>query len=221
MRKSIAFFGAVLLMFCAHMSFAQESIFVPAEMPHESHTADDSQKSALSRWISLDAGLYHVVLRFDARSQQVERAERLFEPAYLSSYEFKMLHPDSENTDPAPGWSQYATLMREPTMCSELNKAVAQYIAQNKAELDSVISKLVAETKDFSEDQKIQMASGVRTAFSAAVPQKDRAYEILYQCLHRQKNEVGVPKSFNFEKTLKDWFIIEARLIDAWMGPVD
>ena len=204
-----------------YYALAQDDIFVPVD-PSQEQTAQPSKPSPLSRWVALDAGLYDVALQYDAQIRIAERAERQFEPAYLRNYEHKMLNPESTDNVYTPSeWGYYSTLMHEPTACNQLDKALAHYISKNSAELDATMTQLIAETKDFTEEQKAQMAQTLRTAFAAAVPNKRRAQEILYFCLHRFKNEIGVQKPYSMEKTLKNWFIIEARLLDEWLGPVD
>lgn len=201
---------------------AQDGIFVPADVPQAQEQQQPQQQSALAKWVSLDAGLYDVVLQYDDTVRIGERAERRFEPAFLRDYEDKMRHPDRDYNVYTPSeWGYYNTLIHEPTACNQLDKALAQYIAKNSSQLSHTITQLINETKDYSEEQKIQTAAKLQTAFAAAAPNKKRAQEILYFCLHRFKNEIGVQKPYSIEKTLRNWFNIEAKLLDVWLGPVD
>ena len=219
--SALSLFFACFLYFSATSAFAQsgESIFVPVNPQNESNI-QNSQQSPLNQLINLQRNFYRIVLTFDERARQVESVSRRFESDYLKLQENRAIQQDSDqgNNYPLTG---YSILVKEPTMCAELDNALKIYIKKNAADLSAVITQLVAETQNYSEAQKAETAAIIRTAIHASDTDYQRAQEILYLCLYRYKSMTGNPTKYSVEKTLREWFTIQAPLLDLWLGPVD
>lgn len=204
---------------------AQSSIFVPAG----GSPADDPALPApappqdhVAQFVQLQTDMYRIVMTFDARAKHVEKAIIPFEAAELQRQEQQALA--GKNADPIPrspeNAARYSILVSEPTLCKELDESLRRYIDKNTPELEAVVKSFTAETLKMSETQKAETAARVRETLHA-YPDLRRAQEILYLCLYRYKNDVGQPRPYSVEKTMRAWFNIQLPLVDAWLGNVD
>ena len=220
-KSVLRLFLACFLYFSTTLAYAQsgDSIFVPA-YPQNDPDIQKSQPSPLNQLITLQRNLYRIVLTFDERARQVESVSRRFESDYLKSQEYRITQQDSDSASNYT-LTGYGTLVKEPTMCAELDNALKNYIAKNATDLKAAVTQLVAETQHYTDAQKKETAAVIRTAIHASDTDYRRAQEILYLCLYRYKSMTGVPTRYSVEKTLREWFNIQAPLIDLWLGPVD
>ena len=113
------------------------------------------------------------------------------------------------------------TSSSESSFCSELDNSLKNYVKKNSAEVQSLVTQLVAETKDIAPQQQAEISKSIHIAMTSSGVNRKRAQEILYICLYRFKNEDGTPKNYSVEKTLREWFTLQAPLVDLWLGPVD
>ena len=210
----------------AGIAFAQSAIFVPADGIHAGepspNDAANLKQDDIARFVQLQIDLYRVVMTFDARAKQVEKAIRPFEEAELLRMEQQALAgKDAEQIPRTPeNAARYSLLVSEPTLCKELDESLRRYIEKNTPALEAVVKSFTAETLDMSDAQKAETAARIRTALQAYTVLR-RAQEILYLCLYRYKNDVGMPRPYSVEKTMRAWFTIQLPLVDAWLGNVD
>ena len=196
-----------------------ESIFVPIENSAQLQENPVETGDSLGRIIALNRDLYRLVMTFDAKAKQVERYQPRYERGQLEKREFELTHPDTpfESEDAGIG---YSVLVQEPTLCAQLDEALKRFIAKNGDPLSHAVADLTQKTKEMSEAEKAAEAEKYRVAM-AAIPEVRRAQEILYLCLYKYKNENGIPTAYSVEKTMRNWFVIETPLVDAWLGNVD
>jgi hypothetical protein len=210
-----------LSIFWPSVVFGQDSIFVPLDSG-EAMAPAVVPADALARYVALQAGLDTVVYGFDEAASQVHKHTRLFEAAELKNRESRFLNPEQ----PAQRMTlseqaRYDLLVREPTLCKNLNDAISQYVTQHTAELEGVVQQLMAQTSAMDDVAKNAFAQKLQTALAASSPHKRRAQEILYQCLYKNKGATGLPLDYSVEKTMRNWFMIQQPLIEAWIGHVD
>ena len=211
------------LIFTATSAYAQsnENIFVPIPSSNES-SVQNQHSSPLSQLISLQLNLYKVVLTFDERAKKFENAHDHFETMLLQARENQMVrNNDAAAQDPIHNIPGYSAVVKEPTLCAELDNALKSYIKKHSQDLTAVVTQLTAETQNYSEQQKAETASFIHSTLKSSGIDIRRSEEILYLCLYRYKNELGVPRNYSVEKTLREWFTIQAPLVDLWIGPVD
>lgn len=206
---------------------AAQSIFVPAEGSLNSEVQQNqasapTKQDYINHFVQLQIDLYRVVMTFDARAKQVEKAIRPFEEAELQRMEQQALA--GKNAEPIPRTpehaARYSLLVSEPTLCKELDESLKRYIEKNTPALEAVVKTFTAETLKMSENEKAETAARVRDTLQA-YPDLRRAQEILYLCLYRYKNDAGIPRAYSVEKTMRVWFNIQLPLVDAWLGNVD
>ena len=204
---------------------AQSSIFVPAGSSLADDTALPAPEPAqdyVSQFVQLQTDMYRIVMTFDARAKQVEKNIIPFEEAELQRQEQQALA--GKNAAPIPrspeNAARYSILVSEPTLCKELDESLKRYIDKNTPALEAVVKSFTAETLKMSESQKAETAARVRETLHA-YPDLRRAQEILYLCLYRYKNDVGMPRPYSVEKTMRAWFNLQLPLVDAWLGNVD
>lgn len=214
-------FGLVLWSsFTANAQTPEAGIFVPLEnsAPTDKITTSGNSDS-LDRLITLQRDMYRLIMTFDAKAKQVERYLQRYERAQLEKREFQLKYPDTpyESEDANIG---YSVLVQEPTLCAQLDEALKRFIAQNGDALSLAVSDLTQKTNSMTEQEKALEAEKYRVAM-AAIPEVKRAQEILYLCLYKYKNENGMPIPYSVEKTMRNWFVIQTPLVDAWLGNVD
>ena len=186
--------------------------------------ADDHHNAAepdalLREYIRLQADLYRIVMTFHEQAKGVEREIRNHEEIVIRNHALKMTTPAvtlEDGTTGVPG----VTYFRVPSLCAELDASLKRYIDKNTGPLDHAVRELVAKTKQMTEDEKAAMADKIR-GLLAEIPNMRRAEEILYLCLYRYKNELGVQPPYQVEKTMRIWFSHQEPLLDAWLGNVD
>lgn len=221
--KKLAALLSFFLMLTASSAYAQsdESIFVPVQSETTANT-QNSQATPLSQLLSLQLNLYRVVLTFDERAKQYENAHDHFETMLLQAKENQLVQNNGHSKQDAlysiPG---YSAVVKEPTLCAELDNALKSYIKKHAQDLTVVVTQLTQETQNYSEQQKAATATAIHTALTSSGINVRRAEEIMYLCLYRYKNELGSPRKYSVEKTLREWFTIQTPLIDLWLGPVD
>lgn len=232
----------LLLVLLPSFGFCQDSIFVPIEpgspVPesgiHKDGTGtvpvpnsvsvleSGAQGDAMERYVVLQAGLDNVVYAFDEQAAHVKKHTQAFEVSELKKRESRFLNPDQPPqrmtfTEQA----RYDLLIREPTLCSRLDEAIRQYVSANSLTLDTVVQQLKQQTETMDDAAKQAFAQRLQTALAAARPHKARVESILYQCLYKNKNDLGMPRDYSVEKSMRNWFMIQQPLIDAWIGNVD
>ena len=206
------------------LAWAQQddAILVPVPTEENDQPNERNQSDPVMRLIALQNGLYDVVLTYDAAAAQVEKAQPKFEESWLQLQQSHALHPSgiplSQQVYDLPF---AALLLKEPTLCARIDQDLKAFIRAHTAETEQLIKRISTDTANFSDEEKASLAKSIRTARAASHTDQRRAQEILYLCLHRYKNEIGVTKPYSIEKTLREWFNIQAPLVDLWLGPVD
>lgn len=179
-------------------------------------------ESALSEWVSLQAGLYQVVSAFDAQAEAMGRWLRFFERKQMEAHLEKMTGEEKEETAAERRAIQkaYESVGAEPGLCAGLNEALSAYVNANMEALTRVTEALVQETSGYDEAARAEFASRLRVSL-AGMEGKRRAQEIMWFCLYKDKDELGRPREYSVERTMKAWYRIQEPLITSWIGEVD
>ena len=215
----IALGFVILLGAAAHAQTPNESIFMPMGDSAQTTETVVGTGDSLGKLISLHRDLYRLIVTFDAKAKQVERYQERYERGQLEKREFQLKHPNTpyESEDTNVG---YSVLVAEPSLCAQIDESLKRFIAKNGDALSHAVSDLTKKTKAMNDAEKAVEAEKYRVAM-AAIPESKRAQEILYLCLYKYKNANGIPTAYSVEKTLRQWFVIETPLVDAWLGNVD
>lgn len=206
-------------------SATQPSVSLPstdlpsAGQPSAGQPSDDAH---IVRWISLNAGLNQTVMRFDEQARDMERHLSAFERTQLKSH-LDAARASADGQNPSSPrtpeeWRAFNAVAREPSMCTQLARALNTYIQAHTNDLSDVITRLAALPAD--PDSRTAQARAISDALDT-VPNQRRTQEILYLCLYKQKNELGQPRPESVEKAMRNWFRIQLPLLDAWLGNVD
>ena len=206
-------------------SATQPSVSLPstglpsATQPSAGNPSDDAH---IVRWISLNAGLNQTVMRFDEQARDMERHLSAFERTQLKSH-LDAARASADGQNPSSPrtpeeWRAFNAVAREPSMCTQLARALNAYIQAHTNDLSDVITRLAALPAD--PDSRTAQARAISDALDT-VPNQRRTQEILYLCLYKQKNELGQPRPESVEKAMRNWFRIQLPLLDAWLGNVD
>lgn len=188
-------------------------------LPSAGQPSDDAH---IVRWISLNAGLNQTVMRFDEQARDMERHLSAFERTQLKSH-LDAARASADGQNPSSPrtpeeWRAFNAVAREPSMCTQLARALNAYIQAHTNDLSDVITRLAALPAD--PDSRTAQARAISDALDT-VPNQRRTQEILYLCLYKQKNELGQPRPESVEKAMRNWFRIQLPLLDAWLGNVD
>lgn len=218
-KNWISRLALVLTMQIGFAAQAQESIFLPLSGDESEH-ADVPADDTLQSWIKLQSDLYKVVLTFDEKAKQLEKHLLLNEQARLHNEEIRFNAQSShwkpdENGNYGGEQQIYGSML-----CSELNESLDRYITKNIPALDDAIQKLTADSAGMNETQKAAFAGRIQVLL-ASVPNIRRSQEILYLCLYKYKTESGMSAPWSVEKTLRRWYMVQAPILDIWLGNVD
>ncbi|MCL2326155.1 MAG: hypothetical protein FWC40_06650, partial [Proteobacteria bacterium] len=117
------------------------------------------------------------------------------------------------------------TLLAEPTLCAELNKAILGFTAEHESTLRQA-AKAVNETMPgMDETARAELARAYASAFptdnSALGVSQRRAQKILYFCIYRTQTPANKPRTYSVERTMRRFNEIQAPLTNAWLGNLD
>ena len=161
-------------------------------LPSAGQPSDDAH---IVRWISLNAGLNQTVMRFDEQARDMERHLSAFERTQLKSH-LDAARASADGQNPSSPrtpeeWRAFNAVAREPSMCTQLARALNAYIQAHTNDLSDVITRLAALPAD--PDSRTAQARAISDALDT-VPNQRRTQEILYLCLYKQKTELGQPR---------------------------
>ena len=192
--------------------------FIPGVVQARSQEGE----SALSQWVSLQAGLYQVIATYDGQAEEMGRWLRFFERKQMELQIEKMTGESEEETAASRRAMQKATeaVATEPGLCAGLNASISSYVDAHSEALSRVTEALVQETSTLDEGERAEFASRLRVSL-AGIESRVRAQEILWYCLYKDKDELGRPREYSVERTMKAWYRIQEPLITSWIGEVD
>lgn len=208
---------------CPLYAQAQSSseIFIPVNPTEQ--TQETQNTSPLSRLIALQSELYEIVLSYDPTAKQVEKFLPAFEEGWLQIQQNHAMNPSSDVPliTQAYNLPNASLLLKEPTLCARIDADLKDFVRSHAQEVQHLVKQISADTSKLSDEQKNSLAQSIHTAKAASKTDYRRAQEILYLCLYKYKNDIGASRSYSVEKTLREWFNLQAPLIDLWIGPVD
>lgn len=196
-------------------------IFITQPRSGENPPDAPSLHDTLDLWLALQFGLYDVVSAFDEKARNMQESLYRFENRQIQQHLRKILAPDTQPPKPTPGEIRdFDAVAREPSMCTQLAQSLETYITKNAPKLDAAIQELTTLTQQATDRQKSEIAAHIsrQTASRKSIR---RAQEILYLCLYKQKDELGLPRKFPVEKQMRAWFRIQLPLLDLWLGDID
>lgn len=195
-------------------------IFFLIPLPVQAQSVEG--EGALSEWVALQAGLYRVVTTYEAQAEAMGRWLRYFERKQMVMHIEKMTGEETEETGGERRATQkaYEAVATEPGLCAGLNEAISSYVNANMEAMTRVTEALVRETSTYGEEERGEFASRLRVTL-AGMEGKRRAQEILWYCLYKDKDELGQPRAYSVERTMKAWYRVQESLITSWIGEVD
>lgn len=172
---------------------------------------------ALSTYIQLQKDFYANLTCFEERAETVLSYLREFESLQIVKKQISFETPEVEWKE-TPDWVRIKNIVTaEPTVCAEVDQAIASFIDANAPVLRSVVNTLIEQTKRLDETQKMAFAQTIRDAFRD-VPEMNKIRQLMAMCVYKQRNEAGGIVNYSVEKKWRTWYHIQKPLLDAWLS---
>ena len=229
--------------FCADARAQDDAASTDADASADAADAT-SAEDALRRYLALQKGMYALLVPLESKAAEYQKhlgdVERWVLDERMASKTRIEPEPAPE-PDPAPKKGSknreksskpkapsladrllkdnarlHAIYVREPTLCAEMDAILTQYVDAHSAELQSLVSVLLAQYKTMDDAQKEKMAATIGTSM-AATPKLKSVHNMMALCVYKQKNELGRPTKYSPEKTWRRWYRIQTPLLSAWL----